>query len=269
MIQSTDARLVKLCTRLAVPQKRRQERLVLVEGTKAVADALAAGAGFEAAIASTEYGRGPAEAALLERLRAVRAIDFHEASPRILERVSTTETPQGIVAVAHEPVASLRDLLARRAPSGPLRLAILDGVQDPGNVGACLRVAAAFGFDGALAGPGTADPFGPKVVRAAAATVFRLPIAPGPPLPELAAGLRAASVRVVALAAGGAAPESARAGARFALLAGNEGAGIPEGHLGLCDARVWVPITPGVESLNVAVAFGVAAYLLARTGPRA
>lgn len=250
LIQSPRNPLVRQAAALRSPRTRRGTGLVLVEGPKAIGDALAAGARFEHAFVRAGLDH-PVRAAL-ERAR----VRVHEARPDVLGALAATETSQGVVAVAREPERPAADVLA--APGGG-PLVILDAIQDPGNLGAILRTAAALGFRGAGLGAGTTDPFAPKVVRAAAGTLFRLPIFPIAPR-DLGGWF------VVAAAEGGDAPEAvfARAGGRrAALVVGNEGAGIGPAFLQRADARAWVPLGREVESLNVAAAFAILAYALA------
>jgi TrmH family RNA methyltransferase len=177
-----------------------------------------------------------------------------------------------------KPEASFDDLVR-----GLPLLLIMAGVQDPGNVGTLLRTAEAFGASGAAASPasgtGTADPFGPKALRASAGSALRLPILRGVGVPVLLAQLRVAGVRVYAAAASTAAfeglpnpllPWEVNWREPSALLVGNEGAGLPADLLRSSDAIVRIPqatlcegdATP--DSLNAAVAGAILLYEAAR-----
>ena len=148
------------------------------------------------------------------------------------------------------------------APAGP-RCLHLHGVRDPGNVGTALRAAHALGASSLSLGPGSADPYGPKAVRASMGSLFALPIAraagPGDlPGATVALVLRAGEV----LRAD--APWLAAAGAEgVALLVGSERDGLPDDVAEACDVRAHLPIS-GAESLNAAMAATVALYELAR-----
>jgi TrmH family RNA methyltransferase len=156
-----------------------------------------------------------------------------------------------------------------RAPAGPLCLALW-GVNDPGNVGTALRSALAFGASGVALGPGSADPYGPKAVRASMGALFSVPVArvrgPG----ELPG-------RRIALVAGvgrpldeisGTEPFLARGDARkgsvpgLSLVVGAEREGLPEAVVAACDDVAHIPI--GSDSLNAAMAATVALYEVAR-----
>ena len=146
------------------------------------------------------------------------------------------------------------------APSGPLpdRVIVPWGIQDPGNLGAILRSAAAFGFQEALLGPGCADPFAPKALRGSMGAAFLVPLRRCEAL-ELDGGTW------LALDGGeGATPlERAALGGRVRILVGNEGHGFQGSDLPPGVTRVAIP-TQGVESLNAAVAAGIACYETAR-----
>jgi RNA methyltransferase, TrmH family len=133
---------------------------------------------------------------------------------------------------------------------------VLWGVRDPGNVGAVLRSALAFGAACVVVGPGTADPFSPKAVRASMGAVFAVPLARARSVDELprpAVALEARAGESLA-AIGGGAPGS--------LLVGGEREGLPAGVVAACDAVAHIPIA--TESLNAAMAASIALYEFSR-----
>ena len=133
---------------------------------------------------------------------------------------------------------------------------VLWGVRDPGNVGTVLRSALAFGTACVVVGPGTADPFSPKAVRASMGAVFGVPLA-------RAAGVAELPRPIVALAARAGEPLAAIAGRRAgALLVGAEREGLPADVLAACDAVAHIPIA--TESLNAAMAASIALYEFSR-----
>jgi len=174
-----------------------------------------------------------------------------------------TESPQGLLAVAEEP----RPELSRSEQTGTERILVLDQVQDPGNVGALIRAAAALGASRVLALDGTADPWNAKAVRASAGLVFRLPVH----RVQLGEALQWLALQGLPLLVADAAGRDVREGGiprgrggSFALLLGNEGSG-PRGEcLERAAAVVALPLEAGVESLNVATA---GALLLWTLGP--
>ena len=140
------------------------------------------------------------------------------------------------------------------APAGPLCV-YLHGVSDPGNVGTILRSALAFGASSVVLGPGCADPFGPKAVRASMGAIFELPVARSHGVDELP-GER------VALVAGTGSPLQGPAEADTTIVVGAERSGLPPEVIAACDRSARIAITS--ESLNAAMATTVALYELTR-----
>ena len=199
-------------------------------------------------------------------------------SDRLFAQVAATEAPQGIAALVQPRRATFDDLV-----SGVPLLLVMAAVQDPGNVGTLLRTAEAFGASGAVTCPahltGTADPFGPKALRASAGSALRLPVLRGGAAPVLLAQLRVAGIRVYASAPDTAgvegvppavAPWQVNWRQASALLVGNEGAGLPADLRRSSDAVVCIPQATAreagarVESLNAAVAGAILLYEAAR-----
>ena len=174
-------------------------------------------------------------------------------SERVFKSVSDTVTPQGVMAIGHRTPAGFAEALAAAQASG-WPLLVLDGVQDPGNVGAIARTAAAAGAPALAVLPGTADPFGPKAVRASAGNVFRLKLArvQWKDLAELD-GYGAAP-------SGGAPLAEAPIESAGMVVLGSEAHGLSRQDLRL----VTVPLTEGVESLNVAAAAALILFEIRR-----
>ncbi|HEX7049257.1 MAG TPA: RNA methyltransferase [Longimicrobiales bacterium] len=242
--------------------RRRKEReargLFLAEGIRVVEELVAAGLGLRLAVvapSARETERGGAVVAALEARCPVRQV-----SERELIALADTETPQGVVVVAEAPRAALADV--RLAGRRSMAL-VLDGVQDPGNVGTLTRTAEALGAAFVAVLPGTADPWGPKAVRAAAGSAFRIPIVLVEP-EALIEWLHAKGFMVYVADASGAPAEAVGPAERAALVVGNEGAGVRPPMRAVADRVVSVPIRGGAESLNVAVAAGILLYLLTR-----
>jgi TrmH family RNA methyltransferase len=135
------------------------------------------------------------------------------------------------------------------APTGPVCLALW-GVNDPGNVGTALRGALAFGAASVALGPGTADPYGPKAVRASMGALFSVPVARVRDPADLPG-------RRIALVAHGGEPLSAPDG-DVTLVVGAEREGLPDAVVAACDALATIPVR--AESLNAAMAATVALY---------
>jgi TrmH family RNA methyltransferase len=227
-----------------------------VEGPKLLGDALAAGLKpLKVAVAEEEALR---HAGLLEQCGNAGA-DLIALPGRLLEGISDVVTCQGIVALA-EPV---RQGLGQLVLSDVPLLLVADGIQDPGNLGAMVRSAAAFGADALVTLPGCADPWGAKAIRGSAGTCFRLQTAAAG-VDELFAFLKAEGIASLALDSGG--EQSLEAGdlaGPCAIIVGSEGAGLSEGVRRAADALAAISIRAGVESLNAAVAAAIALHAAA------
>jgi RNA methyltransferase, TrmH family len=245
-------------------RRRGRERrgLALAEGVRLAEEALAAaisirGAVVSPALESTTRGKA------LKAALAERSIRLEELSDAELEAVADTEHPQGVIAVIEPKHWALSDI--RLAPGACVL--VLDGVQDPGNVGTMLRTALGLGASGVVALKGTADLSNSKVIRAAMGASFRLPVVAAAPEEFVAwSRLQRAQLWVADVAGERAAdrpgPRSGRA--PVALVVGNEGAGVSPPLDAAADRRIAIPLAPGVESLNVAVAAGILLYEVTR-----
>lgn len=253
---SLSERRRKLVGRLRRRKTREREGLFLVEGTRTVAEALAAEARCRFAVSSPRLQAQPLGVWLLERLDAA-GVDVVEADDDSLGELSDTDTPQGILLVCEEPGWSLDNLEA-----GPgARFLVLDAIQDPGNLGTLVRAAAAFALSGVLALDGTVDPWNPKAVRASAGGIFHIPVLCAP-WGEVEGWLDRSGVALLAAEAGGVDVATVEPGDRWALAIGNEGAGVREGLAERAPVRVGVPMPGGLESLNAGMAGSILLYAL-------
>ena len=179
-------------------------------------------------------------------------------SRAIIESVCDTKTPQGMCAEFELPPY-------RALNAAPARIVALDGVQDPGNVGTIWRTADAAGFQGLLLGAGSADPFSPKVQRAAMGSGFRVPCMRSEDLPASLKALAAGGWTVIASSLHGEdfyhRPDP---GPNFILVIGNEARGISAAVQDAASMLVKLPMRGGAESLNAAVAAGIMMYELMR-----
>jgi RNA methyltransferase, TrmH family len=178
----------------------------------------------------------------------------------VFDSAVATEAPQGIAAFVQMPARSLDEVWKDASPL----LVMLDGLQDPGNLGTVLRTAEAFGANAVFALPGTVSAWNLKAVRASAGSVFRLPVF----ATTLAAALdefRVHQVRVcAAVARDGVAPAEISWASSIALCIGNEGRGLSAELLEAATERVTISASASVESLNAAVAASILLYEAAR-----
>jgi RNA methyltransferase, TrmH family len=244
---------------------RGRRRLALVEGVRLVEEALAAGLPFRGALVAPELGRTARGTALVAELER-HAVPVEQTGVRTLQQLADTDAPQGIVAVVEPRTWTADDL----ALSGDAVALVIDGVQDPGNVGTLIRTAHALGAAGTVVLRGTADPTSPKALRGAMGATFRHPVVA---LDDAAfvAWARRSGVTLWAAAADGvplaralAASQGAPRTGPIAVIVGNEGAGIRPQLNAVAAKRVAIPLAPGAESLNVAVAAGILLYEVTR-----
>jgi TrmH family RNA methyltransferase len=179
----------------------------------------------------------------------------------VMEALSPTAHPSGVVAVAARPKRTLDDVLGGVGGPPPLIVVAVD-VQDPGNVGAIARVAEAAGATGYVVTGQSADPFGWKALRGSMGSVLRLPTVHDGDAATAVGVLRARRITCYAAApAGGAAPfDTVDWKGPTACFVGSEGAGLPDAVLAMADRRVRIPMAAPVESLNVAVCAGLLLY---------
>lgn len=230
---------------------RRAERCALIEGAHLLAAYLDAG-GRPNAVLVSETGLANAELSALARRAGPSPVTLPDA---LFRWVADAVTPAGLAAEIDLPAAAPRLAQARHA-------VFLDGIQDAGNVGAILRSAAAFGADTAVLGRGCADPWSPKVLRAAMGAHFALRIAEAPDLVGALEQFR--GKLVCAVAGAGQAPATADLSGALGWIFGAEGQGVSPAIAARAALRVSVPLAAGVESLNVAAAAAILLYERAR-----
>ena len=242
--QLTRPRLRRLQS-LKTARGRREQRAFLIDGEKLVRDALDANAPI-LEVLSTKPQKW-----------ASASVSMTQLSNADAERISDTRTPQGDFALVRDQLLSATDAISGLEKKSAWSVVALDGVQDPGNVGAIIRSAAAFGVTLVLIGPGSADPTHPRVTRAATGAWFQVPIARSSNLTTDLTALRERGAGVIAADTAGAPLEETSPPGPTIWVFGNEGAGVGPELDPLIDLRVAVPIASTVESLNVSIAAGI------------
>lgn len=249
-ITSTANPRVKQVVALHRRRGRREQGRYLVEGPHAVAEALADGVVVEVYATS----------GLAPDYRGV-TVPVVEVADHVLAKLATSVSPQGVVAVAEPATSELTQVTGRGL------LVVLHAAADPGNVGAILRTADAAGASAVVVTSGSADPFGPKSVRAAAGSTTHLPLVTDVAVSDVLAACRSAGQATIALDAG--ADEDlfdvleGRGTRPIALVLGSEAHGLPPEVRAGVDVVAAIPIRGRAESFNLAAAAAIAAYAAA------
>jgi RNA methyltransferase, TrmH family len=242
--------------RTTVRAPGRRSGVCVIEGWRLLGETIEAGVSLNLLVLTQEAASAAGAAAVRERARA-RAAREITVTPDVFAALTQVEAPQGVLGIAPRPPAA-----PLPPEENPRALAVvLDAVQDPGNVGTIVRTAVACGATLVVACGSTADPFGPKPLRASAGAAFRLPIAFARDAEEADTALRAAGLRIVVADAH--APDPATRGTwtrPLALVLGSEAAGPAAVWREHGAAAVRVPVAGPVESLNVAAAAAVLLY---------
>lgn len=223
---------------------RRESGCFLVEGRKMVEEALKSAFDVEAVLVQegVSFPDG-------------LTMPVYELPAHVLAAVCDTKTPQGIAAVVQ---------MKEQSALGK-HIVVLDGVQDPGNVGTIIRTADAAGLDGVLLSNQCADVFSPKVLRATMGSIFRMNLRTTDDLPGELTKLREKGYSILSSQLDGT-PfyERQDVAERFALIIGNEGNGVSEQVQQTATHRVRLPMRGGAESLNAAIAAAIMMYELMR-----
>ncbi|MPZ19669.1 MAG: hypothetical protein GEV06_17375 [Luteitalea sp.] len=238
----------------------RPATVALLDGSRLVEEALSAGVTVDVAACSERSLERDEERALVGELQS-RGVRVILATEEVLRAMSPSTTPSGVVALARVESAGWQALTSR----SPALVVVAVSVQDPGNLGALVRVAEGGGADGVVASGDTADPLGWKALRGAMGSAFRLPVVRERSIERTVDMLRRLGLRLVAAIPRGQTMLSACDLTRpTAVLLGGEGRGLDAAMLGKADETLTIPMRPPVESLNVAVAGALIVFEAAR-----
>lgn len=248
-IQSRQNAALKHLARLGRERKyRRATGEMLCEGEKMLEEALRSGA-----VLKTVLARRGWESEMLREAES-RGAALYCAEDALFRLASEVESPQNVIFSCMQPQWDAAAL------DGKEQVLLLDGLQDPGNLGTILRTAEAFALGAVVLCEGCADPFSPKVVRSTMGAVFRLPCVQLP-LTEALDRLKDGGLPVYATALHeDSVPLSAVSLSRAAVIIGSEGRGVSDSALRLSDKRVIIPMRGRAESLNAGVAAAIVIY---------
>ncbi len=252
-IESQENRWVKLARRIKEKKYRDRTGKFLMEGIRSVEDASTQGYRDGICFLTEEALGNPRVQALLLSAKAQHWL-FLKASPSVMKLLTGTEHGQGVVAILNQKKPNWENVLQ------PLHghYVLLDGVQDPGNLGSILRTAAAAGAKGIFLMKGCADPYGEKVVRSSMGSILRIPVYQDLSIEQIQAMRRESRLPFIGTALKGGMPyrlvERITDGV---FVFGNEGNGIRPELLEICDTKLYIPMAGNVESLNVAASAAV------------
>jgi TrmH family RNA methyltransferase len=221
---------------------------LLLEGEKTILDAVAAGATLDHVLHDESVRPG--------RLASLTSTRPRLVSRAVLERLADSRTPQHLLAIARRRDVPSAEILARQGP-----VVFVFGIQDPGNLGAIVRVAEAAGAAGVVAAPGSADFFHPRAVRGSAGSVLRVPVSGRVSFEPFAASARESGRTICgAVSEGGEDPFEKPVPEKSVIVIGAEGGGLPAGAYRYLDRRITIPMRAPVDSLNAAVATALLLY---------
>lgn len=232
----------------------------LLEGPHLVGEAVDTGIELETVLATAAFLDSPAGRELAGRLDRPP----EEVAEDLLSAVLDADSPRGVAAIAALPRGGI-ETVPRRA-SG--LYVFVDGLQDPGNLGALARSAEASGAAGMALGPGSVHPNHPRALRASAGSFLRLPVAVGVSAQALDDHLAAARPRWAALAVRGGEPLwEADLSGTLVLAVGAEGSGLSDALARRADLGLTIPMAGAVESLNATVAASLVLFEVRRRSP--
>lgn len=260
IITSANNASIKNIMSLTQKKYRDQQRLFFVEGWKNISEAMHGNYAIETLLVELDVQLKSSEMSILENIPAqCRVINTTAA---IIGKIASTVTPQPLIAVVRYPETVKFESSDKRK-----FVLLLNDVQDPGNFGSIIRSAAAAGVEAVICDEGCADHYSQKVIRASAGAVFKLPVI----RVENAVETVLAYKRQGHLFVGTALCKDAvplwsvnLANKKIVVAVGNEGKGIDEELLALCDIKLTIPLKNDVESLNVGAAAAIVLFTITR-----
>ena len=251
-ITSKNNQVYKLFQKLQTKKYRDKQELYLIEGENLIQEALSEGAIIQKTVISRSCAHRLKDTA--EKLNG----DVFVVEDSLFKNIAQTKTSQGVIAAVRRPVVSPEDIVGS---GGPGNFVVLDRLQDPGNIGTIIRTADAAGYDLVIAVKGTADVFSPKTVRAAAGSLFRIPVLFVDTEEELLRFTRAAGKKLTAASPSGSRYYYEEDLSRdIALIVGNEGNGVSRSLMEKADMKSRIPMSGTIESLNASVAAAILMY---------
>ena len=243
-----NSRHIKLVKQLKDKKYRDRHGLFIIEGPHLADEAIKSGSGFEFAVFS--------EKAPKEIISAIEDKDIPSffVDARTMKALSDTDNDQGVLGVVHKFSYLLKDV----KKDGRQIVVVCDGLQDPGNLGAIIRTAAAARAGAVITSPDSADIYNPKTVRSTGGALFHIPVIASADVGTDIRALFSAGLKVFcAEPSGGRSLYQTDISKGFVIVIGSEGRGVKPSVRCLCDGALTIPIAGSCESLNAAVAAAV------------
>lgn len=256
MITSTSSSQVKhVMSLLSKAKERKKNSEYVVEGIRMVSE-VPEDSLVKIYMSERFQNNNPDYASELSRKQGITADRIEIVADNVFDRMSQTQTPQGIMAVVKMKNNSLSDMLA----GNPL-LILVENLQDPGNLGTILRMGEGAGVTGVIMSPNTVDIYNPKTIRSTMGSIFRVPFVYVQDFSEAVTQCQKAGVKVYAAHLDG---KNTYLGEDYstptAFLIGNEGNGLTDGITKQADTLIRIPMQGEVESLNAAIACTILTY---------
>src|SRR5262245_40864439 len=237
-------------------------RRLLLDGTHLVREAHAAALSFASVvIAQSHLNHETEEFALAQSLQRA-GVDVDSAGDPVFAALSPVRTPSGVVAIALRHPTAMEAILTQ----APLFVMVVVDVQDPGNVGALIRISEAGGVTGVIVAGDSANPFSWKAVRGSMGSALRIAVTRAASIDVVLQELQKNRTKMIAaIPRDGHEPDTVDWSGRIALLVGGEGQGLAADVIEATDERVTIPMEPPVESLNVAASAAILIYAARRS----
>lgn len=247
IITSRENKIFKTAKILKTAKGRTEKGMFMIEGLRSVHDTVMKGASIECIIIKDGTS-----------LSFSSQCPVYTFAPKLFAEISETVTPQGVIALCHIKENSLDDVLSR----GKNCVIMCEKLQDPGNIGTLIRTAHAAFCGGVVLTKGSCDLYNPKIVRATMSGIFSLPIVQNVESKSAIEYFRQNGYKIVAGALTDVSLDfyAADLSGKVLIIIGNEGNGVEEETLALCDSVVKIPMSSDAESLNAAVAGSIMMY---------
>jgi len=251
-INSKDNKLYKICKQLSAKKYRDKLEKYLIEGPNLIEDAFKCNEEIDCIIIRDDYD-------LNKELSFVNGFsNLISMDSRLFDEIADTATSQGVLAIVNKRLTEDKSFFDG---VGEGNVVVLDRLQDPGNIGTIIRTADAAGYKGVVAIKGCGDMYSPKTIRAAAGSVFRVPVLFVDTPQQTVRLLKENGKKIFATCF-----EDAKwyvqedMSENVALVIGNEGNGICETFIEVADSKIKIPMSGNIDSLNAAVAAGILMY---------